>query len=104
MAVELDVENQDGRLAANMYAEVTWPVRRPGFSLFVPSTAVAQTTEAVFVVRVREGRVERSRVTLGARMGDLVEVFGSLAKGDLVAIRGSDEHAPGTPVVPQRGP
>ena len=37
MAVELDVENRDGRLAPGTFCQVRWPVSRPAPSLFVPS-------------------------------------------------------------------
>src|SRR5207245_79711 len=40
MPVELDVDNPERRLAPGMFAEVTWELRRPSPSLFVPSPAV----------------------------------------------------------------
>jgi membrane fusion protein (multidrug efflux system) len=91
MAVELDIDNADGKLAPGMFAEVKWPVRRSGPSLLVPASAVAQTTERTFVDRIREGVVEQVPVQRGAADGDLVEVFGALASGDLVLRRGSEE-------------
>ena len=39
------------------YAEVDWPLRRPAPTLFVPPTAIVQTTERTFVDRVRDGKV-----------------------------------------------
>lgn len=95
MPVELDVNNRHRRLAPGMFPEVSWPARRMRPSLFVPPTAVATTTERTFVIRVREGAVEWVDVKRGAAMsrpeGDLVEVFGDLAPGDQVAVRGTDE-------------
>src|SRR2546428_10943796 len=44
MPVELDVDNQDGALASGMYATVYWHARRPGPTLFVPDSAVVQST------------------------------------------------------------
>jgi membrane fusion protein (multidrug efflux system) len=64
----------------------------------VPSTAIATTTERTFVVRIRNGQVEWVDVKRGATMKQLVEVFGGLAEGDQVAIRGTDELKPGTVV------
>jgi RND family efflux transporter MFP subunit len=91
MPVELDVANGDGALAPGMYAEVTWPVRRARASLFVPATSVAVNTEKSFVIRVRNGRAEHVPVSRGVRDGDLVEVFGNLAAGDVVLKRATDE-------------
>src|SRR5215470_7034080 len=95
MPVELDVANSSGRLAPGMFPEVIWPTRRPRPSLFVPPTAIAVTTERVFVVRIRDGAVEWVDVKRGASMNyqgvDLVEIFGDLGPGDQIAVRGTDE-------------
>lgn len=98
MTIELDVDNAAGRLAPGMYADVVWPVRREAPTAFVPPSAVVQTTERTFVVRVRDGVVEQVLAQRGMTVGDQVEVFGELAQGDLVARRGSDELLPGTHV------
>jgi membrane fusion protein, multidrug efflux system len=102
MPVELDVDNSSKRLAPGMFPEVSWPARRPRPSLFVPSAAVATTTERTFVIRVRDGQVEWVDVKRGVAMnrqgGDLVEVFGDLAPGDQIAARGTDELRPGLTV------
>ena len=102
MAVELEVKNPDLRLSPGMYPEVQWPVRRPQPSLLVPSTSVVTTTERTFVVRVKaDGTAEWVNVSRGARVGDLVEVFGPLKEGDTVVRRGTDELREGTKVKPQ---
>jgi len=101
MAVELDVRNPDLRLSAGMYPEVQWPVRRPQPSLLVPPTAIVTTTERTFVVRVRNGVAQWVNVARGARIGDLVEVFGALSDGDVIVRRGTDEIREGTKVTVQ---
>ena len=98
MAVELDVDNADGRLAPGTFCQVRWPVRRTGPSLFVPTASVASTTDRTFVVRIRGGKAEWVDVTTGLTAGPLIEVFGDLAAGDEVAGRGTDELRPGTEV------
>jgi RND family efflux transporter MFP subunit len=99
MPVELDINNTDGRLSSGMFPEVLWPVRRAEPTLFVPATAVARTTEATFVVRVRDGGTEWVNVQTGELDGKLIEVFGGLRDGDEVAVRGTDELRPGSHVV-----
>lgn len=98
MAVELDVDNKDGRLAPGTFCQVRWPVHRSAPSLFVPSGSVASTTDRTFVVRVRDGKAEWVDVKTGLTAGVLVEVFGNLQSGDEVAGRGTDELRPGMEV------
>jgi RND family efflux transporter MFP subunit len=98
MAVELDVDNADGRLAPGTFCQIRWPLRRTAPSLFVPTASVASTTDRTFVVRIRDGKTEWVNVTTGLTAGTLVEVFGDLRPGDEVAGRGTDELRPGTAV------
>ncbi len=98
MPVELDVNNGDGRLSSGMFPEVLWPVRRTEPTLFVPTSAVARTTEATFVIRIRDGNTEWVNVQTGELDGKSIEVFGGLHEGDEVAARGTDELRPGTRV------
>ena len=99
MPVELDVNNSEGRLTSGMFPEVLWPVRRTEPTLFVPVSAVARTTEATFVIRIREGNTEWVNVQTGELDGKSIEVFGGLREGDEVAVRGTDELRAGTHVV-----
>lgn len=98
MAVELDVQNTDGRLTPGSFCQVQWPVRRPGPSLLVPAGSIANTTGRTFVVRVRDGKTEWVDVTTGLSTGSLVEVFGDLRPGDEIAARGTDEIRAGAEV------
>ena len=104
MPVELDVLNAAGLLAPGTYAEVQWPVRRKYPTLFVPVSCVATTLERVFVVRIQNGKAVWVDVKTGANSGKLIEVFGDLNEGDFVAVRGTDELRPGTPMKPHLSP
>jgi len=99
MAVELDVNNADGRLSPGTFCQVRWPVRRTSPSLLVPRGSIASTTGRTFVIRVRGGRTEWVDVKAGLASGTLVEVFGDLRPGDEIAARGTDEIRAGMPVV-----
>jgi multidrug efflux pump subunit AcrA (membrane-fusion protein) len=98
MAVELDVNNRDGRLEPGTFCQVRWHVRRTGPSLLVPGGSVASTTGRLFVVRIRNGRTEWVDVKTGLTSGALIEVFGDLQPGDEIAARGTDELRAGTAV------
>lgn len=100
MPVEMDVENPAMRLAAGMFPEVRWPIRRSTPTLFVPATTIVTTTENVFVLLVKENLVEWIPVRKGSKSGSMVEVFGALQSGDLVVLRGTDEIRPGTQIIP----
>ena len=104
MPVELDVINDSVRLAPGMFPDVVWPATRPRPSLFVPASAIATTTERVFVIRIRNGTTEWVDVKRGTSMGDLVEVFGELQENDVVAVRGTDEIRAGTTVSLKQAP
>jgi RND family efflux transporter MFP subunit len=98
MPVELDVDNRNNKLAPGMFAEVFWPIRRDTPSLFVPPSAIVQTTEKTYVDRVRDGVVEQVRIQRGTALKDRVEVFGPMQAGDEVLRRGSEELKEGTKV------
>jgi len=102
MAVEADVNQSQSALDPGMFVEVVWSLRRDSPSLFVPPTAVVDTSEATFVECVRQGKVQRVPVHRGATMGNLVEVFGSLNAGDSVVVRGSEDLANGALVISRR--
>lgn len=101
MAVELDVDNSDDRLAPGTFCQVRWPVHRSTPSLFVPSTSIATTTGRTFVIRIRGGKTEWVDVRTGLTAGAGVEVFGDLHPGDQIVGRATDELAPGTDVRPR---
>ena len=98
MAVELEVNNADGRLAPGTFCQVRWPVRRTAPTLLVPSGSIANTTGRIFVIRVRSGRTEWVDVKTGLTSGSLIEVFGDFKAGDEIASRGTDELESGTQV------
>lgn len=101
MPVELDVSNPGGKLTPGMYAEVQWPIRRGGETLFVPPSAIMATTERIFVIRVRNGAAEWVDIRRGMSEDGLVEVFGDLQAGDRIVQRATDEIRPGTRITPR---
>jgi len=104
MPVELDVRDPQAELDPGTFCEVSWPVRRPYPTLFVPFSAVANDLERTFAVRVQNSKTEWVDVKTGVRSGNLIEVFGDLKEGDQVAVRGSDQLRPGTVVSPKLAP
>lgn len=102
MPVELEVANPTRQLSPGTFSDVLWPVRRTDATMFVPASAVMTTLEHVFVVRIHDGKADWVDVKTGATVDKLIEVFGDLHEGDMVAVRGTDELRAGTTVSTQQ--
>jgi RND family efflux transporter MFP subunit len=102
MAVELDVQNPNGRLGPGMYPEVQWLVHKARPSFFVPSASLVTTTEKMFVIRIVDNRAQYVTVSRGVVEAGQVEVFGNLASGDRIVKRATDEIRDGVLVSVKR--
>jgi RND family efflux transporter, MFP subunit len=91
MLAEFDFVNKGGELKAGMYAEVRIPLRRNKPSLFVPKTAVLNSTEGVFVLKVVDDRTQWINVQKGNSLDSLLEVFGPIHEGDQIVKIAHDE-------------
>ena len=99
MPVELNVYNTSGELEPGMFATVRWQVTRPYNTLFVPSTAVNSDLKGTFIVRIKDNVSERIVVQRGLTMGDLSEINGPIAAGDMVALKATNELKTGTRLI-----
>jgi membrane fusion protein, multidrug efflux system len=91
MPVELNFLNPDYKILPGMFCKVYWPTRREQKSLFVPVSAVVSTPLDTFVCRVNNDRIEWVSVRKGQIMDGMVEIFGNVREGDIVAQQGSEE-------------
>lgn len=95
--IEMDVPNDNKKLLPGMVAEVLIPVGGQDSSLIIPKTALVNSTERVFVVRVTNEKAEWVDVKPGREAGDKIEIFGNLQPGDTILRSATDEtrnHAP----------
>lgn len=75
------------------------PTEPPKQALVVPRDALVLRREGAFVFRVGpEQRAQRVPVMPGVGDGDLIEVDGALAAGDVIVIRGAERLMEGQPV------
>ena len=74
-----------------MVAEVDLPLPAEDSTFIVPKSAVVNSTESVFVIRVVNNLSQRVDVKTGRDANGLVEVYGNLKVGDLILRTGSDE-------------
>jgi RND family efflux transporter MFP subunit len=90
-AIEIDVDNKDGKLKPGMYAEVKIPMISGAKSLLVPNSAIIRSTEKEYVIAVRNRKANLIDIKEGLSGADSIEVFGALKVGDTVLIHASDE-------------
>lgn len=88
LQARFEVENRAGRLIPGMLLRLQ--VAAPATPrLLVPAEAVIRTgTRAVAIVRMEGGSFEPREVTLGADLGEQLEVVAGLAEGDQVVASG----------------
>lgn len=96
--IEMDVENNNKRLLPGMVAEVNLLLPANDSAFIVPKTAVVNSTESVFVIRVVNNKAERIDVTTGRESDGKIEVYGNLNAGDLLLKTATDEIRSGNAV------
>ena len=96
--VEMDVENDDKKLLPGMVAEVNIPLPAPDSTFLVPSAAVVNSPQRVFVIRVKDHRAEWVDVKKGRQENGKVEIYGDLQEGDQLIQGAGEEIRNGAPV------
>lgn len=91
MITEFDFINDRSELKAGMYAEVRVSLKRNKPSLFVPKTALLNSTEGIFVLKVADGVTRWVGVQKGNTLDSLVEVFGPVREGEKIIKKAHDE-------------
>jgi len=94
--VEMDVINNDKKLLPGMVAEVNLPLPAADSTFIVPKTAVVNSTESIFVIRVVKDQSQRVTVKTGRDANGFIEIYGNLNDGDILLISASDEIKNGT--------
>ncbi|MDP4151539.1 MAG: efflux RND transporter periplasmic adaptor subunit [Bacteroidota bacterium] len=90
--VEMDVRNEDKKLLPGMVAEVSLPLPAQDSTFIVPQTAVVNSTQRVFVIRLTAGhKAEWVDVTRGRVQNGKTEIYGPLHEGDtLIRVAGEE--------------
>lgn len=89
--IEMDVVNNDKKLLPGMVAEVKLPLPANDSTFVVPKSAVVNSTESVFVIRVVNKKAERVPIKTGREDNGILEIYGNLHPGDLLLKTASDE-------------
>jgi len=96
--LEMDVFNKDKKLLPHMFAEVNVPLPAGDSTYIVPKTAVATSTEKVFVIKVEDHKAHWVDVKKGFTVGDQTEIFGDIKRGDKLVKAATDEIRDGSTV------
>jgi RND family efflux transporter MFP subunit len=89
--IEMDVTNLNKKLLPGMLAEVKLGFASSENTFVVPVSAVVNSTERIFVVRIVDQKVNWVDVRLGREANGQVEIYGKLTKGDILVVRASEE-------------
>jgi membrane fusion protein (multidrug efflux system) len=90
--VEMDVSNEDKKLLPGMVAEVSLPLPGQDSTFVVPQTAVVNSTQRIFVIRLTSGhKAEWVDITRGREENGMAEIYGPLREGDkLIKVAGEE--------------
>ncbi|WP_429263174.1 efflux RND transporter periplasmic adaptor subunit [Mucilaginibacter sp. 3215] len=90
--LEMDVYNKDKKLLPHMFAEVSVPLPAGDSTYVVPKTAVATSTEKVFVIKVVDHKAVWVDVKKGLSNGDSIEIFGGDLKPDDKLVKAASDE------------
>lgn len=89
VSVRMVLDNKDGRLKPNMFADLTIYAGAKENILIVPNEAVIRSGKSNRVmVAIGDGRFEAKTVRLGLESGGFIEIVSGLKEGDEVVISG----------------
>ncbi|WP_281637764.1 efflux RND transporter periplasmic adaptor subunit [Flavobacterium marginilacus] len=89
--VEMDVHNTKGSLLPGMVAEVLLPLNAKDSTFVIPKTALVNSAEGIFVIKVVNHKATRVDVKKGREIDDKIEIFGDLNSNDKMVKIASEE-------------
>jgi len=96
--IEMDVTNSNKKLMPGMVAEVKVPLPSQDSTFIVPESAVVNSTERVFVIRVTDNKAEWVNVKTGREANGKMEIYGNLKQGDYLVKTASEEIRNGSAI------
>jgi membrane fusion protein (multidrug efflux system) len=100
-AIELEVDNTQGKLLPNMFARAEVRVGLLKGALAVPKIAIVEGAGGSMLYRIKAGKAELLHPKLGPTDRELTAVVTELAEGDEVAVNGQAALSDGAPVKTQ---
>ena len=96
--IEMDIDNSNKKLLPGMIAEVNIPTSPRDSGFIVPKTAVINSTERVFVIKLTNGHAQWIDVKNGREADGKAEVYGALTVGDTLLTVASEERRDGSEI------
>jgi membrane fusion protein, multidrug efflux system len=97
--IEMDVLNNDKKLMPGMIAEVRIPMNTSDSAFLLPKSAVVNSTQKVFVVRVVGGKANQVPVQTGREADGKIEIFSNeLSAGDTIVASATEEIRDGSEI------
>ncbi|MBL8850808.1 MAG: efflux RND transporter periplasmic adaptor subunit, partial [Planctomycetaceae bacterium] len=100
LRVEIDLDNADGQLRPGMYATASMTLDRRQQALTVPTSALVRDGAQVLVCAIRDGKIARTAVQTGLRVGDDIEVLNGLSDDASIVLVRADSLKDGQAVEP----
>lgn len=88
---EMDVVNSDRKLLPGMIAEVSIPLSGDASTFAVPRTAVLNSTQGTYVIKVVDNRAIWVPVKTGSSSTEKTEIFGDVKEGDVLVKVANEE-------------
>lgn len=88
---EMDVLNSDRKLLPGMIAEVSIPLSADASTFAVPRTAVLNSTQGTYVIKVDNGKAVWVPVKTGSSSNEKTEIFGDVKEGDVLVKVANEE-------------
>jgi len=90
--IEMNVINNDKKLLPGMVAEISIGLPAQDSTFIVPKTAIVNSTEGVFVIKVNNEKAQWVSITRGREANDTAEIFANgLSINDTLITVGSEE-------------
>jgi len=97
--IEMDVYSDGKKLLPGMVAEVDLPMPSQDSTFVVPASAIVNSTERVFVIKVdSDHKAQWVDVKVGRSEGGKTEIYGDLKEGDQLVKVASEERRNGSPI------
>jgi len=93
--IEMDVPNDNKKLLPGMIANVKIPLFAKDSAILVPKSAIVNSPERVFVIRIIDHKMEWVDIKKGREFEGKVEIYGDIKAGDYLVKAASEEMKPG---------
>lgn len=82
--IEVDIKNKDKVLLPRMIVDATINLKGKESTFFIPKSALVDSNVGVYVMRIMDGKTQKTPVRKGRINGMMIEVFGELNEGDIL--------------------